>query len=212
MRKLKIVGISGSLREDSFNQMLIRALDQSSQAGCTFSHISLRDIPVYNQDDEEEMGIPSLITEIQSQLMECDGLLIASPEYNHSIPGVLKNAFDWLTRPVEKIDSVFLDLPVGLVGVTPGQGGTVLAQKAWQPIIHMLGMKPFKLSSLALSDAEKIFNRSGELIDRQVIGEVEHFMKGFTQFIRDNTRNSLPDYYYRSREEPDSFLSFTWPP
>jgi chromate reductase len=212
MRKLKIVAISGSLRADSFNQMLIHALDQSSQAGCTFSHISLRDIPVYNQDDEDEMGIPSLILEIQSQLMECDGLLIASPEYNHSIPGVLKNAFDWLTRPAEKIETVFRDLPVGVVGVTPGKGGTVLAQKAWQPIIQTLGMRPFKLSSLALSDAERIFSRSGELIDEQVQGDVEHFMKGYTQFIRDNTRNSLPDYYYRSHQGPDSFQSFGWPP
>ncbi len=203
MRKLKIVGISGSLREDSFNQMLIQALDHSSENSCLFSHISLRDIPLYNQDDEKEMGVPSLILEIQSQLVECDGLLIASPEYNHSIPGVLKNAFDWLTRPAEKIETVFRDLPVGIVGVTPGKGGTVLAQKAWQPIIQTLGMKPFRLSSLALSDAEQIFSRSGELIDEQVLGDVEHFMKGYTQFIRNNTRNSLPDYYYRSHLEGD---------
>jgi len=92
---------------------------------------------------------------------------------------------------------------VGIVGVTPGKGGTVLAQKAWQPIIQTLGMKPFRLSSLALSDAEQIFSRSGELIDEQVLGDVEHFMKGYTQFIRNNTRNSLPDYYYRSHLEGD---------
>lgn len=197
MKKLNILALSGSLRVDSYNRMLLNALEEVALDSCDFSYLSLQDIPVYNQDEEDDLGIPTEIKEMQDRLIECDGLMIATPEYNHGVPGVLKNAVDWLTRPPEKIESVFHDLPLGLVGVTPGLGGTVLAQKAWQPILQTLRVKVFRSDSLALSEAGYIFNNEGEVLDYETRNDLKQFMRHYSKFVKAHTRNSLPDYYYR---------------
>src|ERR1700742_2042283 len=102
-----IIGLSGSLRSASYNSMLIRSASQLAPSGTTVEIASLRGIPLYDGDVEATEGIPAAVQDLKRRLIATDALLIATPEYNNSIPGVLKNAVDWLSRPSEDIPKVF---------------------------------------------------------------------------------------------------------
>src|SRR6476659_5154601 len=102
-----IIGFSGSLRSASYNSMLLRAASQLAPAGATVEISSIRGIPLYDGDVEATEGIPAAVQELKRRIIATDGLLIVTPEYNNSIPGVLKNAIDWLSRPSEEIPKVF---------------------------------------------------------------------------------------------------------
>jgi NAD(P)H-dependent FMN reductase len=124
----RIIGISGSLREGSFNAALLRAAAEVAPEGCTLDIATIKGIPLYNADVEESEGIPPGVSELKDRIADSDGLLMVTPEYNNSIPGVFKNAIDWLSRPPDDIPKVFGNRPVGLIGATPGLFGTVLSQ------------------------------------------------------------------------------------
>jgi chromate reductase, NAD(P)H dehydrogenase (quinone) len=183
-----IIGLSGSLRGASVNAMLLRAASQSAPAGVTVEIASIRGIPLYDGDVEATEGIPATVQELKKKIASADGLLIVTPEYNNSIPGVLKNAIDWLSRPSEEIQSVFGGRPVAIIGATPGQGGTSLAQTAWLPILRTLGATPWFGGRLMLSNTEKIFDDEGQMIDQKTRGRLETFMKGFAAFVSEHRR------------------------
>src|SRR5437868_5870404 len=122
---MKILGISGSLRKGSFNTMLLNAAVKLAPAGTTIEVASIRDIPLYD-GDVESAGFPPAVQTLKDKVIAADALLIVTPEYNNSIPGVAKNAIDWLSRPPADVPRVFSGKPVGLIGATPGQGGTML--------------------------------------------------------------------------------------
>ena len=102
-----IVGISGSLRRGSFNTALLRAGAALMPAGSTLAVETLHGVPLYDGDTEEETGIPARVAELKSAVAGAAGLLLVTPEYNNSFPGVLKNAIDWMTRPPADIKKVF---------------------------------------------------------------------------------------------------------
>src|SRR5713101_252340 len=154
----RIIGLSGSLRRGSFNSMLLRAAVEAAPAGTTIEVATIRGIPLYDGDLEAESGLPEAVTRLKEQIAGSDGLLIVTPEYNNSIPGVLKNAIDWLSRPSEDIRTVFGGRPVAVIGITPGQGGTALAQTAWLPIWRTLGTIPWFGGRLMVSNAEDVFD------------------------------------------------------
>src|SRR5215211_3945324 len=138
-----IVGLSGSLRRSSFNSSLLRVAAELAPVDTRVEIASIRDIPLYDGDVEAESGIPAPVGQLKDRIAGADGLLLVTPEYNNSIPGVFKNAIDWLTRPPADIARVFGGRPVAVMGATPGPGGTILAQAAWLPVLRTLGTLPW---------------------------------------------------------------------
>jgi NAD(P)H-dependent FMN reductase len=180
---MKIIGIAGSLRAASFNAALLRAATGLMPPDASLEIATIRGIPLYDGDIEKNQGIPDAVTALKEQIATADGLLLASPEYNNSMPGVFKNAIDWLSRPPADIPRIFGDRPVALIGASPGGFGTVLAQNAWLPVLRTLGMQPWFGGRLMVSRAGKVFNEAGELMDEQVRGQLEQFLQGFTGFV-----------------------------
>ncbi|QGN54825.1 NADPH-dependent FMN reductase [Novosphingobium sp. Gsoil 351] len=160
-----IVGLGGSLRRASFNSGLLRAAAQLAPAGSTLAVYGIAGIPLYDGDLEEAEGIPSAVAGLKDAIAAADGLLIATPEYNSSIPGVLKNAIDWLSRPNSDIARVFGGKPVALIGASPGGFGTVLSQAAWLPVLRQLGAAPWFGAPLTVARSGKLFDADGDLTD-----------------------------------------------
>ena len=180
---ITIIGISGSLRKGSFNTALLRAAIELAPAGCTIEIGSIHGIPLYDGDLEEAEGVPVEVTELQDRIAAADGLLLTTPEYNNSMPGVLKNAIDWLTRPPNELQRVFHGKPVAVIGATPGGFGTVLSQTAWLPVMRTLNTKLFTGNRLMVSGANKVFNDTGQLIDDTVRERLTAYINDFVAFI-----------------------------
>ena len=138
---IRIIGISGSLRRNSYNTNLLRTAQQLLAADAELTLASIADIPLYNADHEAQLGVPAPVAALKDTIAGADALLISTPEYNNSIPGVAKNAIDWLSRPAADIPRVFGGLPVAIMGASTGRFGTVLAQNAWLPVVRTLGAR-----------------------------------------------------------------------
>jgi chromate reductase, NAD(P)H dehydrogenase (quinone) len=177
----QIIGLSGSLRRASFNAMLLRAAAESVPDGNTVEIASIHGIPLYDGDVEAD-GIPEPVQALKTKIAAADGLLLVTPEYNNSIPGVMKNAIDWLSRPPADIPRVFGGRRVALIGATPGPGGTSLAQAAWLPVLRTLGTAPWFGGRLMVANAGRVFDADGRLIDETIQGRLSLFMKGFAAF------------------------------
>ncbi len=178
-----VIGISGSLRSGSFNTALLRTATMLMPEGARLEIAAIKEIPLYNGDVEAEQGLPEAVATVKEQIVAADGLLLATPEYNNSMPGVLKNAIDWLTRPPSDIPRVFGDRPVAIMGATPGGMGTALAQSAWLPVLRTLRTRPWFGGRLVISRANSIFNKEGEIVDDDVRNQLQRFMRGFVEFI-----------------------------
>ena len=186
-----IVGIPGSLRKDSFNLMLLHAAAALVPADVTLDVVSIRGIPLYDADLEAEQGIPGPVQDLKNQMAAADGVLIATPEYNNAMPGVLKNAIDWLSRPPADIPRVFRGLPVGIIGATPGMGGTLLSQASWLPVFRVLGVLPFFAGRVIVSGAAKIFDESGAIIDPGTTTRLREYVEPFSAFVRQHKRSRV---------------------
>lgn len=179
----RIVGISGSLRKASFNTMLLRAAAELSPPGVELDIASIREVPLYDADLESERGAPEAVAQLKERIASADGLLLVSPEYNHSVPGVLKNAIDWLSRPPQDPPRVFAGKPVAVIGATPGIGGTRFAQAAWLPVLHTLGTRPYFGKQLYVAKAGQAFDPEGRLVDEKIRKLLAEFMAGFAAFL-----------------------------
>jgi len=177
-----IIGLCGSSRRGSFNLMLLRAAAEAAPPGTSLEIASIRGIPLYDGDLEAEDGIPPPVQQLKDRIAAADGVLIVTPEYNNSMPGVLKNAIDWLSRPAADIPRVFRGRPVAVMGATPGQGGTALAQAAWLPVLRTLGMLPWFEGRLLISSAGKTFTADGRLADDATRDRLRTFVEGFSAF------------------------------
>jgi len=163
--------------------MLLRAAVEAAPAGTTIEVATIRGIPLYDGDLEAESGLPEAVTRLKEQIAGSDGLLLVTPEYNNSMPGVLKNAIDWLTRPAADIPRIFRGRPVGIMGATPGPGGTRLSQAAWLPVLRTLGTIPWFGGFVFVSKAAQVFDSEAKLQDPAVLAQVQKFVTGFAQFI-----------------------------
>ena len=178
----RILGISGSLRAGSFNTALLRAAQQVAGDGIAFDAVTLHGIPLYDGDAEARDGLPTAVTTLKDRIIASDGVLLVSPEYNNGIPGVFKNAIDWLSRPAADIARVFGDKPFALVGASPGGFGTILSQNHWLPVLKTLGVQLWAGNRLMVSRAGSAFDADGELVDAKLREQLAGFVQGFATF------------------------------
>ena len=179
---LRIIGISGSLRKGSFNSSLLRAAVELRLPDLQIEPCSIRGIPLYDGDVETE-GVPPEVAQLKEKIAAADGVLLVTPEYNNSIPGVFKNAIDWLSRPASDIPRVFGQRPIAMIGASPGRFGTILSQNAWLPVLRTLGTRAYFASPLYVSTASEAFDEKGNLIDQGVRDRLLKFLQGFSKFI-----------------------------
>ena len=179
----KILGISGSLRQGSYNSALLRAAVQLAPAGAQIAIGSIKGIPLYDGDVEAASGIPEAVKTLKAQILAAQGLLLVTPEYNNGIPGVFKNAIDWLSRPASEIPQLFGNRPVAVIGASPGGFGTILSQDAWLPVLRTLGARTWAGGRLMVSRAHTLVNPAGELTDEKTRAALRDFLRGFAEFV-----------------------------
>ena len=151
--------------------------------GSTLDVRTIHGIPLYNADDEGAQGLPAEVTALKDAIIAADGLILATPEYNNSVPGVFKNAIDWLSRPPADIKRVFGGKPVAIIGASPGGFGTVLSQSAWLPVLRTLGTTIFTGGRVAVSRAGGVFDGHGAMTDDAVRQQLRTFLAGFVASI-----------------------------
>jgi NAD(P)H-dependent FMN reductase len=177
-----IVGLSGSLRTGSLNAALLRAAADHMPPGSRLDIASIKGIPLYDGDVESSSGVPEVVEALKNRIVAADGLLLVTPEYNNSIPGVFKNAIDWLSRPPADVPRVFRNRPVAVMGASPGGFGTLLSQTAWLPVLKTLGTRAWFGARLQVSRASDVFDESGKLVDERVGEQLRKFLDGFVAF------------------------------
>ena len=180
---MRIIGISGSLRRSSFNTGLLRAAVALMPEGAALEIAAIDEIPLYNYDLEVNAGIPASVAALKDRIAAADGLLLSTPEYNNSIPGVLKNTIDWLSRPPSDSQRVFGGRLIAIMGASPGNYGTVQSQTAWLPILRTLRMQAWFGGRLAVAHAGAVFDEAGVLKDDKVRAQLRDFVQGFVQFV-----------------------------
>lgn len=185
---MKILGISGSLRKGSYNTALLKAAVGLMPEGVQLEAGSIHGIPLYDGDLEAAKGSPPAVQALKDRILQAQGLLMVTPEYNNSLPGPFKNAIDWLSRPSADIPKVFGERPVGVIGASPGGFGTVLAQNAWLPVLRTLGTRPWFGGRMQVSRAGNVFDAAGELTDEAIRAQLAKYLAGFVDFIRNQPR------------------------
>lgn len=181
---MHVLGVSGSLRKGSFNSALLRAAAGLMPPGATLRIGTITGIPLYDADMEATQGIPAAVATLKDQIAACDGLLLCTPEYNNSIPGVLKNAIDWASRPSTDINHVFGGKATALMGASPGAFGTILSQNAWLPVLRTLGMELWSGGRLMVPRASAAFDADGSLVDEKIRDRLAAFLKGFVGHLK----------------------------
>jgi NAD(P)H-dependent FMN reductase len=179
-----IVGFSGSLRKASHNSALLRAAGTLLPPDATLTIASIQEIPLYSGDEEAAHGLPLAVAQLKDAIAAADGLLIATPEYNNSIPGVAKNAIDWLSRPPKDIARVFGGKPVAVMGASLGSFGTILSQNAWLPVLRTLGSQLYTGGRMLVPHAASVFDAGGNLTAEPIREQLRVFVGGFLEFVR----------------------------
>jgi chromate reductase len=159
MTNTRILGIAGSLRRQSYNRAALRAATQLVPAGATLEIAEIDGLPGFNQDDEQNP--PAKVVELKKQIRAADAILLVTPEYNYSIPGVLKNAIDWCSRPYG--DSAWFDKPVAVMGASIGMMGTSRAQYHLRQCFIFLNMHPVNQPEVMIANAAERFDADGNL-------------------------------------------------
>jgi len=179
----KVLGISGSLRRGSYNSALLRAALALMPEESTLEVASLRGIPLYDGDVEAQ-GIPASVAQLKEAIVAADGVLLVTPEYNNSVPGVFKNAIDWLSRPPADARRVFGGRRFALIGASPGGFGTIMSQAAWLPILRTVGAQLWTGGRLMVSRANNVFDESGALKDAAIEEALRQFLAGYVTHLR----------------------------
>lgn len=180
---MKLIGISGSLRKGSFNTALLRAAVGLAPQGVELVAETIHGVPLYDADTEASDGLPARVVELKEAVAAADGLILFTPEYNNGIPGVFKNAIDWMSRPSGDIERIFGGKPVAIVGASPGNFGTILSQNAWLSVLRTLKTQAWFEGRLMVSRAGTAFDADGTLIDEKVRANLGAFLQGFAVFV-----------------------------
>jgi len=178
----RILGIAGSLRRDSFNKWTLRAAQKLAPQGTTIEIFDLDGIPPFNQDDEKNP--PSKVVDFKKKIREADAILFATPEYNYSVPGVLKNAIDWASRPYG--DNAWAKKPVAIMGASPGALGTARAQYHLRQMFVFLDMYAVNQPEVMIAGAAQRFDAQGNLTDetsKKLIQQLLQNLVGWCQRV-----------------------------
>lgn len=183
MKPLTVLTVPGSLRQGSYNRSLLSAATTVAPATLQLRQADLHDVPLFDEDREDvDQGGP-VVQQLRRQVGGADALLVATPEYNQSIPGVLKNAIDWLSRPTPQ--RVLDGKPVAVIGATPGPWGTRLAQQATRHTLAATGCIVMTSPSLFVRDAANVFD-DGLLVDDATasrLGDVVTALEAWTRAL-----------------------------
>src|SRR5256886_6491688 len=183
MEECVILAIPGSIREGSYNRLLLKAAIQCAPALTIQIYDEMAAIPLFSEDLERATGGtgPDVIVRFRRRVAEADGLLIATPEYNQSIPGGLKNPIDWLSRPGP--DEVLAGKPVAVMGVSAGRWGTRLAQAAVRQTLYAAEAVDLPRVGLYVREAAQVFDANGQLIDPSIKKQLESLLTAFSRWI-----------------------------
>jgi chromate reductase len=179
MDRTSIAVIVGSLRKDSFNRRLAHALARLAPAQAEFVHLRIDDLPLYNQDDDDRPA--PAVKRLKSEVRAAHGLLFVTPEYNRSVPGVLKNAIDHASRPYGQ--NAFKDKPAGVIGISVGQIGTAVAQHDLRGILAYLEVPTFAQPEAYLTAREGFFDAEGG-IGKDHREFLQKWMDRYIEFVR----------------------------
>ncbi len=178
--QVRILGIAGSLRRQSFNRAVLRASTELVPEGATIEIFELDGIPGFNQDEEQKP--PAKVTELKNRVRAADAVLFVTPEYNYSIPGVLKNAIDWASRPYG--DSAWNGKPAAIMGASVGAIGTARAQYHLRQMMVFLNMYPINQPEVMIGNASERFDAEGNLTHEAT----KDFIRQLLQNLADWTR------------------------
>ena len=186
MDKIKVLGISGSLRADSFNTALLKSAIELSKEYLNIDIYDISRIPLYNHDHEKK-GIPESVIEFKSAIASSDSLLFALPEYNSSVTGVLKNAIDWASRA----ESPLNDKPCAIMGASGGLSGTAVAQSHFRQIASSVNLICMNVPKLQLRKSKSLFDENNILTDQSTLEHLDKFLKAFREWTLNfiNTKN-----------------------
>lgn len=180
MSDIRIAVLVGSLRNESFNGQLARALAKLAPAGLVLEQVRIDDLPLYNQDDDGKPGEP--VRRFKTQLAAAQGVIFATPEYNRSIPGVLKNAIDHGSRPYGQ--SVWAGKPAGVVGISVGAMGTSMAQQHLRNVLAYLDMPTLGQPEVFLQAKHGFFNDAGEIAADDTKQFLQKWLETYAAFVR----------------------------
>lgn len=184
-----LLAVSGSLRKDSFNTRLAQCARDLVAPSIPVQVATLHGIPLYDGDLEAGSGTPDAVEALRERVLGSAGVMLFSPEYNNGIPGVFKNAIDWLSRPSDRIAEVFGGRPFAVAGASPGGFGTVMAQAAWLPVLRALGVQAWAGGRVLLSRAGSAFDDAGRLVEPRTRDQLREFVEGFDAFCRARERS-----------------------
>ena len=177
---IRILGIAGSLRRDSYNRATLRAAIELVPEGATIEVFELDGIPGFNQD--EEQNPPAKVVELKKRVREADAILFVTPEYNYSVPGVLKNAIDWASRPYG--DSAWSGKPAAIMGASVGAIGTARAQYHLRQMMVFLNMFPINQPEVMIGNASARFDSSGNLTDEATRKFITQLLQNLVDWTR----------------------------
>ena len=180
---MKVLGICGSLRKASYNAMALRAAQKLAPAGISVEVADISRIPLYN-DDIRTAGEPAEVAALKAQVRAADAVLLVSPEYNFSVPGVLKNVLDWMSRPPEP---PFDGKPAAIMGASPGNTGTARAQYHLRQILVSLNALVINRPEVMIGQAASRFDAAGKLTDetsRKLIADLLTALRDWTLRLR----------------------------
>jgi chromate reductase len=180
-KKLKIVALCGSLRKDSYNKKLISFAQTVLPEQVEMTLVSYDNVPYFNEDLEPENVMPESVKIFKQKLAEADGFLIASPEYNFSIPGPLKNALDWASRGGKS--SPLFGKPVSLMGATIGVLGTISMQISFLSFFRQMNMPMVLKPEVLISQAQNRFDENGNFTDEKGKQMIQQNMENLKQLI-----------------------------
>jgi chromate reductase len=179
-RPIRILGIAGSLRRQSYNRAALRAAAELAPAGATVEIFELDGLPGFSEDDEQTP--PEQVTELKRRIREADAVLFVTPEYNYSIPGVLKNAIDWASRPYG--DSAWAGKPAAIMGASVGALGTARAQYHLRQVMVFLDMFPVNQPEVMIGHAANRFDAEGKLTDEATKEFIRQLLQNLVEWTR----------------------------
>lgn len=182
-----ILGIAGSLRQASYNRAALRAAERLVPEGARLDIFDLAGIPPFNQD--EEADLPARVVELKRSIRAADAVLLATPEYNYSIPGVLKNAIDWASRPYG--DNSWEGKPVAVMGASVGTLGTARAQYHLRQVFVFLNMPAVNRPEVMISSAAERFDEQGNLKDEKTGKQIRKLLESLVEWARQLERGKL---------------------